>query len=240
MLIRIKELSMRESRTVSKECTAIKDILSRIEKIERFLNNVKEADFWRNDMLSEAVIRQIEVIGEASKRISDETRQKFQDFPWKNFAGMRDRVTHQYDRVDLEIVWETATHELPEYKPLLNSVLKSLTQELCFSSLWQNLTKQQQSALCNDNAFTAVSSYKGVDYLLQVVDNRLYCDKCTAIQKELTDNNLFGSTGKVLSTQEIEDLSFGRTVIVEQSEYKYNVQKRSIDTVPTKRKGLHR
>ncbi|MFW6194758.1 MAG: DUF86 domain-containing protein [Halobacteriota archaeon] len=80
--------------------------------------NLKETFF--------AVIRGIEIIGEATKSIPDSIRDRYPDIPWKDMAGMRDKVIHGYFGVDSRVVWETASHRIPQIKPLIQKVLEDL------------------------------------------------------------------------------------------------------------------
>jgi uncharacterized protein with HEPN domain len=82
--------------------------------------------FVRDRRTVNAVIRSLEVLGEAAKRIPDEVRQKYPAIPWKRMAGMRDKLIHEYSGVDLETVWDVITEELPLLKP----ALEKLAQEL--------------------------------------------------------------------------------------------------------------
>ena len=63
------------------------------------------------------MIRALEIIGEASKRLPDDLRVRYPKIPWKGMAGMRDRIIHGYDNVDYQIVWEVVKRELPPLKP---------------------------------------------------------------------------------------------------------------------------
>jgi len=71
-------------------------------------------DFLKDMKTQDAVIRNIEIIGEATKKLSDDIRSKYPEIPWKGLAGMRDRLIHQYFGVNLDIVWNVAKEELPE------------------------------------------------------------------------------------------------------------------------------
>jgi len=76
-------------------------------------------DAFINDFIvQDAVVRQLEIIGEATKRVSDEFRSKYPDIPWSDMAGMRDVLIHDYIDVDLDIVWKTASESIPELKVL--------------------------------------------------------------------------------------------------------------------------
>ncbi|MBI4647320.1 MAG: DUF86 domain-containing protein [Bacteroidia bacterium] len=72
--------------------------------------------------LQDAVIRQLEIIGEATKKISDNLKEKHPDIPWKDIAGMRDKLIHDYIDIDLSVVWKTASEDVPFLKNLLNDV----------------------------------------------------------------------------------------------------------------------
>ena len=67
-------------------------------------------------MRQDAVVRRLEVIGEATKLLSDEVRQSASEIPWRRVAGLRDRLIHAYDSVDLDIVWEVTVRDLPALK----------------------------------------------------------------------------------------------------------------------------
>lgn len=71
-------------------------------------------DFLEDIKTQDAVIRNIEIIGEATKNISEELRNKYPEIPWKGLAGMRDKLTHHYFGVNLDIVWNVVKEELPE------------------------------------------------------------------------------------------------------------------------------
>jgi uncharacterized protein with HEPN domain len=85
--------------------------------------------FKKDDKTIFAVIRALEVIGEAIKHIPDDFRNSYPDVPWRDISGMRDVLIHEYFGVDLETVWETVKANIPKTKPLINTILKSLTKE---------------------------------------------------------------------------------------------------------------
>ena len=102
----------------------LKDILSAIESIEKFVKDMDFEKFERDDKTSSAVIRKFEIIGEATKNILDDIREKYPNIPWKEMAGMRDRLIHSYFGVDYKLVWETIQERLPELKPMLEDIIK--------------------------------------------------------------------------------------------------------------------
>ncbi len=106
----------------------IKDILDCIEKIEEFTAGMDYEDFVENDLVSSAVIRKLEIIGEASKKVPDFIRNQYKDIPWSYMARMRDKLIHFYFGVDYEIVWKVVKEELPELKPKIERVLIDLEE----------------------------------------------------------------------------------------------------------------
>jgi uncharacterized protein with HEPN domain len=105
----------------------LKDIVENIDKIVKFTSGISYEDFVNNDEKVYAVIRAIEIIGEATKNIPQSIRKKYPEIPWKGMAGMRDKVIHEYFGVDAKIVWITATKEIP---PLKDKILKVINEEI--------------------------------------------------------------------------------------------------------------
>lgn len=101
----------------------LKDILDAMESIEKFVEGMSFANFVGDDKTVSAVIRKFEIIGEATKQIPDEIRAKYPKIPWKEMAGMRDRLIHFYFGVDHNLVWETSQKRIPELMPLLREIL---------------------------------------------------------------------------------------------------------------------
>jgi len=104
----------------------LKDILDSIENIEKFMKNISKEYFLENREKQNAVIREIEIIGEAVKNISDETRKKYPEVEWKNIAGARDIFIHGYFRVDLERVWDIVENNLKDLKQKIQNVKNNL------------------------------------------------------------------------------------------------------------------
>lgn len=94
-----------------------------INRIEEYLQGVTEADFHKRYLIQDGVIRQIEIIGEATKQLSKETRDNYPHTPWRDIAGMRDKLTHHYFGVDMEEVWLTAQDDLPALKREVEMIL---------------------------------------------------------------------------------------------------------------------
>ncbi|MGH7849690.1 MAG: HepT-like ribonuclease domain-containing protein [Thermodesulfobacteriota bacterium] len=90
------------------------DILNSCNHILEFTRNHNFETFIKDEKTSSAVIRKLEIIGEAAKRIPDEIKFKYKDIPWKKMAGMRDNLTHAYFGVDYDLVWQTITNNIPD------------------------------------------------------------------------------------------------------------------------------
>ncbi|MBI3393785.1 MAG: DUF86 domain-containing protein [Nitrospirae bacterium] len=101
----------------------LKDIVEAMEQIEAFIEGMDLRGFLADDKTSSAVIRKLEIIGEATKAISDEIRQKYPEVPWREMAGMRDRLIHFYFGVDYPLVWKTAARRLPHLRPFIQKIL---------------------------------------------------------------------------------------------------------------------
>jgi uncharacterized protein with HEPN domain len=100
----------------------INDILESIADIESFIEGMTFEDFLRDKKTQNAVIRSIEVIGEAAKKIPKSIRDKYPSIPWKKMTGMRDKVIHEYFGVDLKILWKTIKEDIPSIKPLIEQL----------------------------------------------------------------------------------------------------------------------
>lgn len=104
----------------------LRHIIEATEKIEKYTAGLSLMDFLNNDMCRDAVVRQIEIIGEASARIRDARGGQKLSGPWGEAIKMRNRVIHVYDGVNAEVVWETARDDIPEFKVLAQDELKQL------------------------------------------------------------------------------------------------------------------
>jgi uncharacterized protein with HEPN domain len=97
-----------------RDLVSLHDIISAFELIASFLHGVEREAFDHSALIQSGVVRQIEIIGEAAKRLSDELRLQYTDIPWKQMAGMRDVLIHAYDSIDPDEVWNVATRDLPD------------------------------------------------------------------------------------------------------------------------------
>jgi uncharacterized protein with HEPN domain len=102
----------------------LKDIVAAIDSIEQFVAGMDLNAFRADDKTTSAVMRKLEIIGEATKQIPDEMRQNHPDIPWKEMAGMRDKLIHFYVGVDYQLVWRAIKQRLPQIKPELQKMLE--------------------------------------------------------------------------------------------------------------------
>jgi len=94
-------------------------MLDAISDTEAFIGNINEAEFYKNKEKKYAVVRALEIIGEAAKNLSKELRAKHKEIPWKEIIGMRDKLIHWYFGIKWELVWETVKNKIPELKKQL-------------------------------------------------------------------------------------------------------------------------
>lgn len=102
----------------------LKDILGALESIEAFVAGMAFEAFEKDDKTSSAVVRKFEIIGEATKQLPVELRQAYPLVPWKEMAGMRDRLIHFYSGVDLWLLWDTIQKRLPDVKAQITDILE--------------------------------------------------------------------------------------------------------------------
>lgn len=109
----------------------IEDILKAIDKIELYINKMTLAQFKKNELVIDAVVRNLEIIGEASKNVPVAIRRAYPEIPWKQINGMRNILIHEYFGVDSKTVW----HTVKEHLPILKQQLLKLHQSTHSSPL---------------------------------------------------------------------------------------------------------
>lgn len=103
--------------------TRLRDMLDETRHVAEFIEGHTRSDLDTNTMLAYAVVRAIEVIGEAAARVTEETHLQYPQIMWKNIIGMRNRIVHDYNNVNLDIVWQVASQNLPELEQQLADIL---------------------------------------------------------------------------------------------------------------------
>ena len=101
----------------------LKHILDATEKIAGYLKGKTFSDFTKNEMLLDAVTRQIEIIGEASARLSDNFKESHKDLPIKQAIATRNQLIHGYSEIDPKIVWKTAKEDIPKLKTQIKRLM---------------------------------------------------------------------------------------------------------------------
>lgn len=101
------------------------DIERAAKRILRYSNNISRTELEINDEKVSAILYQIAVIGEATKRLSQEFRLQHPEIPWREIAGMRDMLIHKYDQVDFDVIWDVLQNKLPELLTLIEPLLPS-------------------------------------------------------------------------------------------------------------------
>ena len=101
----------------------LQHILDAIARIDEYLTGIDETRFHQTNLVQDGVIRQLEIIGEATKQVSPETRAQYPQIPWQDVAGMRDKLIHHYFGVDLDVVWLTVKEDLPFLKEIVGQIL---------------------------------------------------------------------------------------------------------------------
>jgi len=107
----------------------ITDILEYMTRAEEHVSGLNFERFLKDNKTCDAVIRCIEVIGEATKNIPDEVRKRYASIPWRDMAGMRDKIIHSYFMVDFEEVWLVVNEEIPKLRPMIENVSKEINNK---------------------------------------------------------------------------------------------------------------
>lgn len=102
------------------------DILDSIKKINKYTKSISYKEFAKNTLISDGVIRNLEVIGEAVKRLPLEMKRKYPDIEWRKIAGIRDILIHEYSGINLEIVWDVVVNKIPKLKISVKGIKKEL------------------------------------------------------------------------------------------------------------------
>ena len=104
----------------------LKDIADAIEKVQQFVEGMDFEKFSHDSKTVFAVIRALEIIGEASKKIPEATKREYPDLPWRGMAGIRDKLIHEYFGMNLQVVWNTINEDIPKLKPGIAAMLEKI------------------------------------------------------------------------------------------------------------------
>lgn len=107
----------------------LKDIFAAMVAAQAFVEGMDFNAFVADDKTVSAVIRKLEIIGEATKNVPETIRQQYPQVPWRNMAGMRDRIIHRYFAVNYTIVWDTVKDHIPPLQSIIEQILKDLDDE---------------------------------------------------------------------------------------------------------------
>lgn len=105
----------------------IEDILDAMDKAKILVEGVSFEQFQADFRIHFAVVRALEIIGEATKRLPSDVREKYPEIPWRGMAGMRDRIAHGYDTVNKKIVWDVVQRDIPNIEPQIQQILSDYT-----------------------------------------------------------------------------------------------------------------
>jgi len=104
----------------------LEDILEAIEKAEQFISGMSFQEFTEDDKTVYAVVRALEIVGEAAKKIPDDVRERHADLPWREMSGMRDKLIHDYFGVDEEVVWKTVQEDLQSVRGQIERMISEM------------------------------------------------------------------------------------------------------------------
>lgn len=107
----------------------LQDILDAVNDIESFVDDMTYEAFIKDRKTLNAVVRSIEIIGEASKNIPETMKTKYKELPWKQMAGMRDKLIHAYFGIDTETLWKAVKENIPPLKKAIQKILKELNNK---------------------------------------------------------------------------------------------------------------
>jgi len=104
-------------------------MIDSMDQISEYTDQVTREEFQENRLVQDAVVRNFEIVGEAAKNVSNRTRERFIQIPWKKMAGMRDKLIHNYMGVDLNAVWNTIEEIIPPVRKELENVVHVMGDE---------------------------------------------------------------------------------------------------------------
>lgn len=114
---------------MNRDNASLIDVINAAQQVLAFTAGLSKSELATNDEKQSAVLYQIIIIGEATKRLSPEFRNRYSMIPWSDIAGMRDILAHQYDKVNLNTLWSVIQDDIPELLALLQPILSDIPEE---------------------------------------------------------------------------------------------------------------
>ncbi len=106
----------------------LKDLMDSMDQVMTYVDGMTFNEFEKDKMRIDAVLRNIQIIGEAARNISEEIKEKYPDIPWRRMIGLRNIVVHAYFGVDLEMIWRISTVNIPETQPQLEMIVENFKE----------------------------------------------------------------------------------------------------------------
>ena len=102
------------------------DIFESCNKVSRYIEGLDQSEVMQNELIVDAILRNLMVIGEAAKKLPNEWKQRYGDIEWRKIAGLRDVIAHEYFQLDEEILWDVVSNKLPELENVVSRMLDEL------------------------------------------------------------------------------------------------------------------
>lgn len=110
---------------MSRDDAYLYDILESARAALEYMHGKTREEFSKDSMLQDAVVRRLEIVGEASGRVSNETQKKYSHLPWQAMKGTRNKIIHEYDSIELDIIWDVVEQDLPHLVAELEKIVPS-------------------------------------------------------------------------------------------------------------------
>lgn len=112
----------------SRDATYLADIEEASERILNYTRDLDYETFLTHPMVQNAVLRNFQILGEATKKLSSALRQNYPDVPWREIAGMRDKIVHDYFGVNFDTVWDVVQQDLPQLRQRMTAILDEMAE----------------------------------------------------------------------------------------------------------------